>query len=87
MERSQMASVLALHAAAMSSHSDMGPLSKDRDLLCGLVVRLPGCRPRSPGFGSRHYQIFCVAVGLEWSPLGLVRINEELLQRKVAAPV
>jgi hypothetical protein len=26
-------------------------------------------------------------VGLEWGPLSLVRINEELLERKVAAPV
>jgi hypothetical protein len=23
------------------------------DRLCGLVVRLPGCRPRGPGFGSQ----------------------------------
>jgi hypothetical protein len=28
------------------------------DLLCGLVVRLPGCRPRGPGFDFRHCQIF-----------------------------
>jgi hypothetical protein len=26
-------------------------------------------------------------VGLEWGPLGLVSITEELLDRKVAAPV
>jgi hypothetical protein len=26
-------------------------------------------------------------VGLEWDPLSLVRINEELLERKVVAPV
>jgi hypothetical protein len=26
-------------------------------------------------------------VGLEWGPLSLVRITEELLERKVAAPV
>jgi hypothetical protein len=37
--------------------------------LCDLVVRLPDCRPRGPGFGSRCYQIFWVAVGLEWGPL------------------
>jgi hypothetical protein len=35
------------------------------------------------GFDSRRYQIFCVAVGLEWGPISLVRINEELLERKV----
>jgi hypothetical protein len=44
-------------------------------------------RPRGPGFDSRRYQIFCVAVGLERDPLSLVRINEDLLERKVAAPV
>jgi hypothetical protein len=55
------------------------------DRLCNLVVRVPGCRPRSPGFDSRRYQIFCLAVGLERGPLSLVRINEELLERKVAA--
>jgi hypothetical protein len=42
---------------------------------------------RGPGFDSRHYQIFCVAVGLERGSLSIVRINEELLERKVAAPV
>jgi hypothetical protein len=51
------------------------------------VVRVPGSKPRGPGFDSRRYQIFCVAVGLELGPLSLVRIIEELLERKVAAPV
>jgi hypothetical protein len=55
--------------------------------LCGLVVRVPGYRSRGPGFDSRHYQIFRGVVGLEWRPLGLVRIIEELLERTVAAPV
>jgi hypothetical protein len=57
------------------------------DRLCGLVVRLPGRRPRGPGFDFRRYQIFYVAVGLELGPLSFVRINEELLERNVAAPV
>jgi hypothetical protein len=48
--------------------------------LCGLVVTVPGCRPRGPEFDFRHYQIFCVAVGLERGPLSRVRINEELLE-------
>jgi hypothetical protein len=40
---------------------------------------------RGPAFDSRRYQIFCVAVGLERGPL--MRINEELLESKVAAPI
>jgi hypothetical protein len=39
-----------------------------------------------PGFDSRHYQKKKV-VGLEWGPFSLVSITEELLDRKVAAPV
>jgi hypothetical protein len=41
---------------------------------------------RRPGFESRHYQEKKV-VGLERSPLSLVNTTEELLDRKVAAPV
>jgi hypothetical protein len=47
----------------------------------------------SPGFDSRHYQIFCQkkkgkqVVGLERGSLSLVSTTEELLDRKVAAPV
>jgi hypothetical protein len=40
---------------------------------------------RMPGFDSRHYQK--KVVGLEWCPLSLVSTTEELLVRKVAAPV
>jgi hypothetical protein len=50
--------------------------------LCGLVVRVPGCRHRGPGFDFQRYQIFYVAMGLERGLLSLVRINEELLERK-----
>jgi hypothetical protein len=41
---------------------------------------------RSPGFDSRYYQEKKV-VGLERGPLSLVSTTEELLDRKVAAPV
>jgi hypothetical protein len=51
------------------------------------VVRVPGYRSRDPGFDSRHYKIFLEVVGLERGPLSLVRIIEELLERKVIAPV
>jgi hypothetical protein len=40
---------------------------------------------RRPGFDSRHCQK--KVVGLERSPLSLVSTTEELLDRKVAAPV
>jgi hypothetical protein len=39
------------------------------------------------GFYLQLYQIFCIAVCLERNPLKLVKINEELLERKVAVPV
>jgi hypothetical protein len=48
---------------------------------------------RRPGFDSRHYQIFFkkkrkkTVMGLERGPLSLVSTTEELLDRKVAAPV
>jgi hypothetical protein len=50
------------------------------------VARVPGYRSRGPGFDSRLYKIFWEAVGLERGPLSLVRIIEELFERK-AAPV
>jgi hypothetical protein len=40
---------------------------------------------RRPGLDSRHYQK--KVVGLERGPLSLVSTTEELLYRKVAAPV
>jgi hypothetical protein len=46
------------------------------------VVRVPGYRSRAPGFDSRRYQIFWEVVGLEWDPLSLVGIIEELLEWK-----
>jgi hypothetical protein len=49
---------------------------------------------RRPGFDSRHYQIFLKkkkkgkqVVGLERGALSLVSTTEELLDKKVAAPV
>jgi hypothetical protein len=57
------------------------------DRFCGLVVRDHGYRSWCPGFESWRYQIFWEVVGLGRGPLSLVRITEELLERKVAAPV
>jgi hypothetical protein len=58
-----------------------------KDRLCGLVVKVPGYRSRGSGFDSRRYQIFWEVVGLERGPDNLMRIIEELLERKVVAPV
>jgi hypothetical protein len=48
------------------------------------VVRVSGCLLRDPEFDSRRYQQQWVWNGVHSA---LVRINEELLERKVAAPV
>jgi hypothetical protein len=50
------------------------------DRLCGLVVKVPACKSRGPGFDSRCYQIFWEVVRLERGPLSLVRITEELFK-------
>jgi hypothetical protein len=55
------------------------------DRLCGLVVRVlatdPGARVRLPALPEKK------VMGLERGPLSLVSTTEELLDRKVAAPV
>jgi hypothetical protein len=55
------------------------------DRLCDLVVRVLDYRYRGPGFDSRALQK--KVMGLEQGPLSLVSTTEELLDRKVAAPV
>jgi hypothetical protein len=55
------------------------------DRLCGLVVRVPGFRSSGPGFDFRALQK--KVVSLERGPFSLVSTTEELLDRKVAAPV
>jgi hypothetical protein len=56
-----------------------------RDHLCGLVVRILGYRSGGPGSipGTTREKV----VGLERGTLSLVSTTEELLDRKVAAPV
>jgi hypothetical protein len=56
------------------------------DRLCGLVVRVLGYRSGGPGSipGTNRKKNL---VGLELGPLSLVSTTEELLDRKVAAPV
>jgi hypothetical protein len=55
------------------------------DRLCGLVVRVLGYRSGGPGSipGTNRKKV----VGLERGPLSLVSTSEELLDRKVEAPV
>jgi hypothetical protein len=55
------------------------------DRLCGLVVRVLGYRSGGPGSipGTTKKKV----VGLKRGPLSLVSTTEELLHRKVAAPV
>jgi hypothetical protein len=55
------------------------------DRLCGLVVRVLGYRSGGPGSipGTNKKKV----VDLERGPLSLVGTTEELLDRKVAAPV
>jgi hypothetical protein len=55
------------------------------DRLCGLVVRVFGYRSGDPGSipGTTRKKV----VGLERGPLSLLSTTEELLDRKVAAPI
>jgi hypothetical protein len=55
------------------------------DRLCGLMVRVLGYRSGGPG--SIPGTTRKIVVGLERGPLSLVSTTEELLDRKVAAPV
>jgi hypothetical protein len=57
------------------------------DRLCGLVVRVLGYRSGGPGSIPGTTRIKKTVVGLERGPLSLVSTTEELLDRKVAAPV
>jgi hypothetical protein len=55
--------------------------------LCGLVVRILGYRSWGPGSIPGTTRKKKYVVGLERGPLSLVSTTEELLDRKVAAPV
>jgi hypothetical protein len=62
------------------------------DRLCGLVVRVLGYRSGGPGSipGTTRFsekKKNKTVVGLERDPLSLVSTTEELLDRKVEAPV
>jgi hypothetical protein len=64
------------------------------DRLCGLVIRVLAYRPGGPGsipgttrFSGKKKKKKKTVVGLKRGPLSLVSTTEELLDRKVAAPV
>jgi hypothetical protein len=63
------------------------------DRLCGLVVRVLGYRSGGPSSipGTTRFSEWekkrKTVVGLEQGPISLVSTTEELLARKVAAPV
>jgi hypothetical protein len=65
--------------------SNISQISESIDRLCGLVVRVLGYRSGGPGSipGTTGKKV----VGLERGPLSVVSTTEELLDRKVAAPV
>jgi hypothetical protein len=67
---------------------------KVKDRLCGLVVRVLGYRFGGPGsipgttrFSEKKKKKGKQVLGLERGSLSLVSTTEELLDRKVAAPV
>jgi hypothetical protein len=57
------------------------------DRLCGLVVRVLGYRSEGPGSIPGTTRKKKTVVGLERGPFSLVSTTEDLLDRKVAAPV
>jgi hypothetical protein len=67
------------------SEPNIACILKADDRLCGLVVRVLGYRSGGPGSitGTTKKKV----VGLERDPLSLVSTTEEILDRKVAAPV
>jgi hypothetical protein len=71
--------------AILTVNSDYSPLTGWSDRLCGLVVRVLGYRSGGPGSipGTTKKKVR----GLERGALSLVSATEELLDRKVAAPV
>jgi hypothetical protein len=73
----------AFYNSFMSKY--ISTLIKSMDRLCGLVVRVLGYRSGGPGSipGTTKKKV----VGLERGLLSLVSTTEELLDRKIAAPV
>jgi hypothetical protein len=73
-----------VHSPLILDHLKVYSVFGDR--LCGIVVRVLDYRYRGPGFDSQAL-LQKKVVGLKRGPLSLVSTTEELLDRKVAAPV
>jgi hypothetical protein len=67
-------------------HFNLIELQDTTDCLCGLVVRVLGYRSGSP-VSIPSTTTKKKVVSLERGPLSLVSTTEEILDRKVAAPV
>jgi hypothetical protein len=76
---------VAVQEAPLNAQDFSPPFVGSLDRPCGLVVRVLGYRSGGPGSisGTTRKKV----VGLEQGPLSLVSTTEELLDRKVAAPV
>jgi hypothetical protein len=79
---------LILYWKRLNDESKIFRRDMSEDRLCGLVVRVLGYRSGGPGSvpGTTPPPQKKVG-GLERGPLNLVSTTEELLDRKVAAPV
>jgi hypothetical protein len=81
------------HQTTLYEDSFTFTLSICKDRLCGLMVRVLGYRSGGPGSipgttrFSEEKKRRTTVVGLERGPLSLVSTTEELLDRKVAAPI
>jgi hypothetical protein len=75
-----------VHEFGAIGEMEIGTGYRSNDRLCGLVVKSSWLQIQRPGFDSRNYQKKKV-LGLERGPLSLVNTTEDLLDRKVAAPI
>jgi hypothetical protein len=89
----QETAISILEAVGASNHAEFGSVysivclgTQISHILKYLKGQSSWLQIRRPGFDSRHYQKRKV-VGLERGPLSFVSTTEELLDRKVAAPV
>jgi hypothetical protein len=82
---SEFCTVKLSHWVTLIKYNSLNTL----DRFCGLVVRVLGYRYEGPGSipGTTRFSGGEGVVGLERGPLSLVSTTEELLDRKVAAPV